>query len=61
MIDTQKLLDAVQNKVQIWQFCDIFATEIDAKRAGAKLFIENKGIQIKLTREKSYILLYWNI
>lgn len=60
MILSQKLLAAIQNKVRIWQFHDIYSDRFDAVKAGAGLLINNKGIRIKRTREMSYIVQFWN-
>jgi hypothetical protein len=59
MILSQRLLNAIQNKVQIWEFHDIYSDEKTAKKAAAGLLIGYDGVRLKRTRERSYIIQKW--
>jgi hypothetical protein len=59
MISAQRLLNAIQNKVQVWEFFDIYDNEKVAKKKAAGLLINNDGVRVKRTREKSYIIQVW--
>ena len=60
MINTSKLLNAIRDRVQVWQFQDIYSTSIKAKQAAAKLFVRETGVVVKETKEGSYIVMYWH-
>lgn len=59
MIETPKLLNAIKDRVQIWQFYDIYSSAKEAKKAAARLFVKETGVSLKQTVEGSYIVLYW--
>lgn len=59
MIRVPMLLNAIRDRVQIWQFEDIYETAKQAKQIAAKLFINSTGVKVKKTKEGSYIVLFW--
>lgn len=59
MIDINKLLDAVNSRVRIWNLASEHTTELEAKRMCAKVFANNtflQGVKIKQDCGKWYVL-----
>jgi hypothetical protein len=62
MMPTNLLLKAVNARVKIWDFMDIYPNRDIARREAARLFVNNyNGVQVKQTRPKSFLVLAWKM
>ena len=59
MILAQKFLNIIQDKVQIWEFFEIYQDKLLAKYKAASLFIDYDGVRVKQTKENSFIIQVW--
>ena len=59
MIETQRLLSAIDRKVRMWDIKETFNTALEAKRCAAKLFIEASGVLVAPYAGGTYTVFAW--
>ncbi len=60
MLQVSFLLNAVRDRVCLWEFLDIFTVEKEAKKFAAKCYTgPATGAVVKKTKQGSYIVLQW--
>lgn len=61
MINTIKLLEAINNRVMRWAWIDNYSTEYEAKKQAAALFITMKGVRVERTLNGEFAVLAWRL
>jgi hypothetical protein len=59
MINTDRLLDAVDRQVVTWSFLDSFSTAAKAKKYAAKKYVDLQGVLVKSYNPKQWVVIGW--
>lgn len=59
MIQTDKLIAAIRDRVRHWQLVTIVFNEKNAKKIAARVFIEALGVRVTRYKTKGYAVWQW--